>query len=76
MIKVQNGIATREPIPAFLIGLAPESLADLSWTDPQLGVQGCAWWPEESADGELAAEMKWGTEILTPDLERQVVIVT
>lgn len=76
MIKVQNGIATREPIPAFLIGLAPESLADLSWTDPQLGVQDCAWWPEESADGELAAGMKWGTEILTPDIERQVVIVT
>lgn len=76
MIKIQNGIATREPIPAFLIGLAPESLADLSWTDPQLGVQDCAWWPEDSADGELAAGMKWGTEILTPDLERQVVIVT
>ncbi|WP_052750459.1 DUF4376 domain-containing protein [Pseudomonas putida] len=76
MIKVQNGIATRESIPAFLIGLAPESLADLSWTDPQLGVQDCAWWPEESADGELAAEMKWGTEILTPDIGRQVVIVT
>ncbi|CAB5587576.1 Uncharacterised protein [Pseudomonas putida] len=76
MIKIQNGIATREPIPAFLIGLAPESLADLSWTDPQLGVQDCAWWPEESADGELAAEMKWGAEILAPDIERQVVIVT
>lgn len=76
MIKIQNGIATREPIPAFLIGLAPESLADLSWTDPQLGVQDCAWWPGESADGELAASMKWGTEILTPDIERQVVIVT
>ncbi|MDM9594733.1 DUF4376 domain-containing protein [Pseudomonas guariconensis] len=76
MVKVKNGIATREPIPAFLIGLAPESLADLSWTDPQLGVQDCAWWPEDSADGELAAGMKRGTEILTPDLERQVVIVT
>lgn len=76
MIKVKNGIATREPIPTFLFGLAPESLADLSWTDPQLGVQDCAWWPEESDDGELAAGMKWGAETLTPDLVRKVVIVT
>lgn len=80
MIKVESGIATREPIPEFLdrsgTPQAIEALADLSWTDPQLGVQGCAWWPEESADGELAAGMKWGTEILTPDIERQVVIVT
>ncbi len=51
-------LATREPIPAFLIGLTPESLLDLSWTDPQLGVQDCAWWPEENGDGELAACMK------------------
>lgn len=46
MIKVQNHTATREPIPEFLRGLAPESLLDLSWTDPQLGVNDAAWWPE------------------------------
>ncbi|WP_052750446.1 DUF4376 domain-containing protein [Pseudomonas putida] len=76
MIKVQNNLATREPIPAFLIGLTSESLADLSWTDPNLGVQDCAWWPEESGDGELASGMKWGAETLIPDLVRQVVAVT
>ena len=76
MIKVRNGIATREPIPAFLIGLLPESLADLSWTDPALGVQDCAWWPEEDVSGELGTNKKWGAEVLTLDNERQVVLVT
>jgi len=75
MIKVKDGIATREPIPAFLYGLLPESLADLSWTDPALGVQDCAWWPEEDVSGELGTNKKWGTEVLTLDAERQVVLV-
>ena len=46
LIKLKNNIATRESLPSFLAGLAPESLRDLSWTDPQLGVQDSAWWPE------------------------------
>jgi hypothetical protein len=75
MVKIENGVASREPLPKFLMGLAPESLADLSWTDPQLGVQGAAWWPEEDQSGELAANKKWGAETLTPDAERKVVIV-
>lgn len=76
MIKIQNNTATREPLPKFLRGLRPESLLDLSWTDPALGVQDCAWWPEENGDGELPAGHRWGDEILTPDPERQVVVVT
>lgn len=76
MLKVKNGIATREPIPQFLHALAPESLADLSWTDPQLGVRGAAWWPEENGDGELPVGHKWGAETLTVDPERRVVTVT
>lgn len=75
MVKVEKGIATREPIPAFLIGLLPESLADLSWTDPALGVQGAAWWPEENTEGELGANKKWGAEVFTIDTERKVVLV-
>ena len=39
MIRVQNNTATRASIPAFLRGLKRETLADLSWTDPALGVQ-------------------------------------
>ena len=76
MVKVQSNIATREPIPVFLYGLLPESLADLSWTDPALGVQDCAWWPEEDVSGELGTNKKWGAEVLTLDAERQVVLVT
>ena len=75
MVKVQSNIATREPIPVFLYGLLPESLADLSWTDPALGVQDCAWWPEEDVSGELGTNKKWGAEVLTLDTERKVVLV-
>ncbi|VVO30295.1 hypothetical protein [Pseudomonas fluorescens] len=76
MVKVQNHIATREPLPSFLQGLLPESLVDLSWTAESEGVRELAWWPEENADGELAAGMRWGAELLTVDAERQVVVVT
>ncbi len=76
MIKVKDGTASREPLPNFLYGLLPESLADLSWTDPALGVQDCAWWPEEDVSGELGTNKKLGAEVLTLDAERQVVLVS
>ena len=77
MIKVQNGIATREPIPDFLISplLLPESLADLSWTPIELGVSDMAWWPEENTEVELGVNKKWGAEVLTIDAARKVVKV-
>jgi len=74
-IKVKNGTAAREPIPSFLVGLAPESLADLSWTDPQLGVSDCAWWPEEDQSPALGEFERYGAETLTVDPERRVVVV-
>lgn len=80
MVKVENGIATREPIPDFLDRSGtPEALAallDLSWTDPALGVQQDAWWPEENTDGELGVNKKWGAEVLTIDATRKVVKVS
>lgn len=76
MIKVQSNTATREPIPPFLRGLAPESLADLSWTDEALGVSDCAWWPEEEQSPPLGEFERYGDETLAVDAERQVVIVT
>lgn len=76
MLKVKNSIATREQLPSFLYGLQPESLADLSWTDPALGVQDCAWWPEETTDGVLPADSYWGAETLTLDAARKVVRVS
>lgn len=75
MIKVQNNTTTREPLPAFLRGLAPESLADLSWTDPQLGVRDAAWWPEEDQSEPLPEHADYGAETLEPDETRKVVIV-
>ena len=79
MIKVENGIASREPVPLFLDqSQTPQALAsllDLSWTDPQFGVQNAAWWPEEDISGELGTNKKWGAEVLTLDEERQVVLV-
>ena len=80
MVKVENGIATREPVPYFLdqsgTPQALASLLDLSWTDPQFGVQNAAWWPEEDVSGELGTNKKWGAEALTLDVERKVVKVS
>lgn len=76
MIKVQINTATRVPIPAFLRGLRPESLLDLSWTDPALGVQDCAWWPEDDQSPALGEYERYGAETLTPDHDRQIVVVS
>ena len=77
MIKIQNNTATREPIPDFLVGLSPESLADLSWTDSQLGVQDCAWWSETYDDAPIdTLTHKYGDEILTINKETKTVSVT
>lgn len=77
MIKVQNNVATREALPDFLMGLAAESLLDLSWTDPALGVQDCAWWPEDVEVPTYDPEThKVGDELLTIDVEAKVVRVT
>jgi hypothetical protein len=76
MIKVQNNTATREPIPAFLIGLEPVSLADLSWTDPALGVSDAAWWPEDDQSPALQQYERYGEETLTIDHTLKVVVAT
>ena len=77
MIKVQNNTATRVALPPFLRGLSQSDLADLSWTDPPLGVQDAAWWPEVNESPPLPDEFhRYGDETLTPDAERCVVVVT
>jgi len=74
MIKIQNNTASREALPTFLIGLEPVSLADLSWTDPALEVQDCAWYPEEDQSASLGEYEEYGTETLTIDSNRKVVV--
>lgn len=76
MIKIQNNTAIREPLPSFLIGLTAESLVDLSWTDPQLGVQGCAWWPEIDVSAPLGKFQKYSSESFEIDNENKIVKVT
>ena len=76
MIKVQNNTATREAIPAFLIGLEQVSLADLSWTDPALGVSDSAWWPEDDQSPALQRYERYGDETLTINNTLKVVVVT
>lgn len=75
MIKIQNNLAIREPLPAFLNGLAQESLADLSWTDPALGVSDAAWWPEVDRSLPLQEYQRYGDETLTADPINKVVEV-
>lgn len=74
MIKVQNNIASREALPVFLLGLQIESLQDLSWTDPSLGVQDCAWYPEDDQSSPLGEFEEYGEETLTIDTDRKVVV--
>lgn len=75
MIRIKDGVATRESLPDFLYGLDPESLLDLTWTDPSLKVQDCAWWPEENTDSPLPVGSYFGGETLTLDTVRKVVRV-
>lgn len=75
MIKIQNNTATREGIPAFLQGLAQESLVDLSWTDPALGVSDAAWWPVVDQSPALQRHERYDAETLTIDADNQQVIV-
>ena len=74
MIKLQNNSLSREPLPVFLLGLQTESLRDLSWTDPALGVSDCAWLPEVDQSPALKQYERYGAETLT--LGDDVAIVT
>lgn len=76
MFKIQNGTVSRTPVPRPLRGLKPESLKDLSWTDPALSLQDCAWWPETDQSPALGENQRYGTESYTVDTENQRVIVT
>lgn len=76
MIKIQNNTAIREPLPDFLVGLDVKSLANLSWTDPALGVSDCAWWPEIDVSTPLGKFQKYSSESFEIDDENKIVKVT
>ena len=78
MIKINKltNEASREALPAFLQGLKPESLYDLSWTDSNLGVQNFAWFNEQDVtvyDSNLVLD---GTESFEIDFKNHLVKVT
>lgn len=75
MLKVKNNLVFHEELPLFLHGLSQESLYDLSWTDPVLGVSGCAWWPEEDQSPSLKEFERYGAETLTVDIDNKRVLV-
>jgi|694.fasta_scaffold00352_14 hypothetical protein len=75
MIKIHNNTPTREDIPSFLQGLKQESLYDLSWTDPNLGVSDCRWYPEVDESLPLTYNQKYDGEVLTVDEENKLVKV-
>ena len=78
MIKVnlKTKKVTREQLPKFLKGLNQESLNDLSWTDPQLGLQDFGYWQEQRVPQELTSTQKFGNEVLEVDTENKVVKVS
>lgn len=75
-VILSTGEALDEIVPASLNGLDRDSLSDLSWTDPSLGLHDVAWFPVQDWSKSLSKYQRYGVEKLTPDFERKVVIVT
>lgn len=75
-VNLKTKTASREPLPIFLHGLAQESLLDLSWTDPALGVQDCAWFPESNVNPALESTQYFGNESFKIDFKNKVVEVS
>lgn len=76
-VNLTTRTAERVPVPSFLLGLLPESLRDLTWTDPALSVQDYAWWPlvDETPPFDTDTQ-ELGAEILTIDTANKVVRVS
>lgn len=79
-VERATGIADRTPLPDFLRGLLPESLVDLTWADPDLGVGPYAWLPpvegrSEHYDPSTHTTTREG-ETLVADLVAGVVRIT
>lgn len=75
MIKVQNNVATREPLHPALPH-DPASLLDLSWTPEHLGLRDVVWLPEDDQTPPLGENQVFdGLETLTPDTQAKTVIV-
>lgn len=74
-VERATGIADRTPLPGFLYGLMPESLVNLEWTDPALGVGPYAWLPpvDETPGFDPDTHERGAEETLVPDMETNTV---
>ncbi len=76
-VNLETGHVEAVALPDFLIGLSYESLVDLSWTDPALGVQGFGWFSEHQQHPEYNSDThKIGEKHYQFDAEKQIVIAT
>ena len=78
MIKVYNGVAIREPLPAALAALLPETLMHLqtALTPVPPDFIGMEWWPEVSDYPQYDRDSETtGDEVLTVDAAARVARV-
>lgn len=79
-VHLATGVVDRTPLPDFLYGLMPESLVNLEWADPALGVGEYAWLPpvaQPAPPFDTATHTTTDeTETLVADLAAGVVLVT
>lgn len=66
-------VADREPVSVAVDGLPMEYLFDCSWTSNP-DVMGMGWWPVEDQSPALGRYQRYGTETLTVDAARGVVV--
>ena len=79
-VNIRTQTASREALPKGLLNFRrkPEALRNLQTTlnpVPEKYID-LEWWPERSADNELAANEKYGAEILTLDVVNKLVLVS
>ena len=73
-IKRPSTLIGIEALPAELVGLQPESLLDLEWTDATLGYHGDAYWPVVDSYSPLAPGEIYGAPSLQVQTKKRHVL--
>jgi hypothetical protein len=72
---VKDGAASRTPLPPELWVLSPSDLLSLDWLAAQYQLPvGAQWWPIEDQSAPLGQYQSYGSETLTIDPGRTVVV--
>lgn len=72
-VNLETLAVANVPLPDFLIGLADESLLDLSWTGDE-SVMEYGWWPVVKKSPKPRLLEKLSAEVYTADVDRKVVV--